>query len=153
MFFTVCSGFLPHVLLVGANGGDTMPGGNFDPRLEINHHGCITPKGPLKLDEGETALRLDAWIWQDESACMAVQRVFAERDTWKITTDPHEDHVGPDFKPGAAVAMALMVVSKVVNGKTETETYHWTDAVLLVEHEMPAKASKSAAKSEAALAS
>jgi hypothetical protein len=137
---------------VAQNGGDTMPG-NFDSRLEINHHGCITPSGPLELDEGETVLRLDAWIWQDESACMAVQRVFPESGRWKVTTDPHKDHVGPDFKPGAAVAMALMVVSKVVDGKKQTETYHWTDAVLLVEHEMPSTTSRSAAKSEAALVS
>jgi hypothetical protein len=125
-----------------------MPGGNFKDKLEINHHGCITPEGPLKLEEGETVLRLDAWIWQDESACMAVQRVFTDSKKWKITTDPHQDHVGPDFHPGAAVAMALMVVSKVVDGKPETETYHWTDAVLLVEQAMPSKISHHEAKSE-----
>jgi hypothetical protein len=115
-----------------------MPGSNFDPKLQINHHGCITPAGPLKLDDDdETVLRLDVWVWQDSSACMAVQRVFPDRKRWKITTDPHEDHVGPDFKPGPAVAMGLMVVKKV-NG--DTETFQWTDAVLLLEHDMPSKA-------------
>ena len=116
-----------------------MPGSNFDKKMMINHHGCITPAGPLDLDEGETVLRLDVWVWQDSSACMAVQRVFPERGRWKITTDPHEDHVGPDFQPGAAAAMGLMVVSKVVNGKTVTKSVQWTDAVLLLEHEMPSK--------------
>ena len=117
-----------------------MPGGNFDPELQINHHGCITPAGPFELAAGETVLRLDVWVWQDSSACMAVQRVFPERNRWKITTDPHEDHVGPDFKPGAAAAMGLMVV-KMANGKTKS--VQWTDAVLLLEHEMPQKHSHS----------
>lgn len=115
-----------------------MPGGNFDPELMINHHGCITPVGPLDLGEGETVLRLDVWVWQDKSACMAAQRVFPDRKRWKITTDPHEDHVGPDFKPGAAAAMGLMIV-KSADGQT-TKTVQWTDAVLLLEHEMPSKA-------------
>jgi hypothetical protein len=115
-----------------------MPGGNFYPELEINDHGCLTPAGPLKLEKGETVLRLDAWIWQDTCACMSVQRVFPDRDRWSITTDPHEDHVGPSFRPGAAVAMALMVV-EMADG--ETESYHWTDAVLLYKKAMPMEAS------------
>jgi hypothetical protein len=127
-----------------------MPGGRFYPRLEINHHGCLTPAGPLELAKGETVLRLDAWIWQDSSACMVVQHDFPDRKEWKITTDPHEDHVGPGFQPGAAAAMAIMV-SKMADG--ETETYHWTDAVLLLAHEMPSKTPHSAAESEPALTS
>jgi hypothetical protein len=123
-----------------------MPGGNFYPELEINDHGCLTPGGPLELDKGEKVLRLDAWIWQDSSACMSVQRVFPNRTRWEITTDPHEDHVGPGFKPGAAVAMALMVI-EMANG--ETETYHWTDSVFLYENGMKLQNLLSAAKSEA----
>lgn len=126
-----------------------MPG-NFYPELEINDHGCLTPAGPLKLEKGEKVLRLDAWIWQDTCACMSVQRVFPDRDRWSITTDPHEDHVGPGFQPGAAVAMALMVVEKA-NG--ETETYQWTDAVFLFEKDMPLDTLLSAAKSQAMLTS
>jgi hypothetical protein len=127
-----------------------MPGGNFYPQLEINEHGCLTPAGPMKLEKGETVLRLDAWIWQDCSACMSVQLDFQHRDRWEITTDPHEDHVGPGFQPGAAVAMALMVVEKD-NG--ETETYHWTDAVFLFEKGMPLETLLSAAKSQAMMTS
>lgn len=127
-----------------------MPGGNFYPELEINDHGCLTPAGPLELDKGEKILRLDAWIWQDSSACMSVQRVFPDRTSWKITTDPHEDHVGPGFKPGAAVAMALMVIEKA-NG--ENETYHWTDSVFLYEKGKSLEVLQAAAKSKAALAS
>jgi hypothetical protein len=120
-----------------------MPGANFESELEINHHGCITPEGPLELAEGETVLRLDVWVWQGSSACMATQRVFPERNRWKITTDPHKDHVGPDFMAGAAAAMGLMVVSKVVKGKTVTKSVQWTDAVLLLAHDMPQKHSHS----------
>jgi hypothetical protein len=127
-----------------AQTGDNVMPGNFYPELEINDHGCLTPAGPMKLEKGETVLRLDAWIWQDESACMSVQRVFPEKTSWKITTDPHEDHVGPGFKPGAAVAMALMVV-ETANG--ETETYHWTDSVFLYENGMKLQNLLSAAKS------
>jgi hypothetical protein len=114
-----------------------MPG-RFYPELEINHHGCLTPAGPLTLSKGDKVLRLDAWIWQDNCACMATQYSFPERDNWSITTDSEENHAGPGFKPGAAAAMAIMVTEKA-NG--ETETFHWTDAVLLLEHKMPSKAS------------
>lgn len=127
-----------------------MPGGNFYPELEINDHGCLTPAGPLELDKGEKILRLDAWIWQDSSACMSVQRVFPDRTSWKITTDPHEDHVGPGFKPGAAVAMALMVIEKA-NG--ENETYHWTDSVFLHEKGKPLGVLLGKAEPVAAMAS
>jgi hypothetical protein len=127
-----------------------MPGANFYPQLEINDHGCLTPAGPLDLPKGETLLRLDAWIWQDTSACMSVQRVFPNRDRWEITTDPHEDHVGPGFKPGAAVAMALMVIE---TDKGETETYHWTDSVFLHEKGKSLEVLQAAAKSKAAMAS
>lgn len=113
-----------------------MPG-NFYPELEINDHGCLTPAGPLELAKGEKVLRLDAWIWQDTCACMSVQRVFPQRTSWAITTDPHEDHVGPGFQPGAAVAMALMVIEK---DSGETESYHWTDAVLLTKTANTSKA-------------
>jgi hypothetical protein len=125
--------------LTTQTGAEVMPG-NFYPELEINDHGCITPAGPLVVSKGEKVLRLDAWVWQDACACMAVQVVFPDRDRWAITTDPHKDHVGPDFQPGAAVAMALMVIEKD-NG--ETESYHWTDAVLLYRKGGPRKHSHS----------
>jgi hypothetical protein len=127
-----------------------MADGKFKNELEINDHGCLTPSGPLTLDDDEKVLRLDAWIWQDSSACMSTQLVFTERKEWKITTDPHEDHVGPGFKPGAAAAMGIMVSQK--EGKP-TETYQWADAIFLYEKGKPLKTLLSAAKSEAALTS
>ncbi len=111
-----------------------MADGKFDNQLEINEHGCLTPGGPLELAKGETVLRLDAWIWQDSSACIAVQHNVPDGKKWKITTDPHENHVGPGFKIGAAAAMGIMV-SKTVNG--ETKTYQWADAIFLYKDGKP----------------
>ena len=122
-----------------------MADGRFENELEINEHGCLTPAGPLNIADDETLLRLDAWIWQDSSACMAVQLVFTDRKRWEITTDPREDHVGPGFKPGAAAAMGIMV-SKTPTG---TKTYQWADAVFLHEKGKPLETLLSAAKSEA----
>jgi hypothetical protein len=102
----------------------------FDEKLEINGHGCLTPAGPLELADDETAKRLDVWVWQDEGSCVAVQSVFPDRTSWKITTDPDENHVGAKFKPGAATAMGLLV-TKTSGG--QTRTLHWTTAVLLVD--------------------
>jgi hypothetical protein len=121
---------------------------NFDPKLKINHHGCLTPAGPLELAEGETVIRLDAWIWQKGGVCVAVQHEFPNRKQWKITTDPEDNHEGAHFEPGAAAAMGIMVVSKVVDGKTETKTLQWTDSVLLLKHEMPSEILHYEAKSE-----
>jgi hypothetical protein len=148
MFFTVSSGVLLHDPSIAQTGGNRMSGGRFYPELEINEHGCLTPAGLLELAKGETVLRLDAWIWQKGGVCVAVQHEFPNREQWEITTDPEENHEGAHFEPGVAAAMAIMVVSKVVNGKRETKTVQWTDAVLLLAHQMPSKTSQSAAKSE-----
>jgi hypothetical protein len=127
-----------------------MADGRFDNQLEINEHGCLTPGGPLELAKSETVLRLDAWIWQDSSACIAVQHNVPDGEKWKITTDPHENHVGPGFKTGAAAAMGIMV-SKTANG--ETKTYQWADAVFLYKDGKRLEVLLAAAKSEAMLTS
>jgi hypothetical protein len=126
-----------------------MPG-RFDKELEINDHGCLTPAGPLELDRGETVLRLDAWIWQNDGACIAVQFKFPDKNRWEITTDPEESHKGEHFKPGAAAAMGLMV-SRMADG--QTKTFQWSDAIFLYEKGKPLNTLLSAAKSEAALTS
>jgi hypothetical protein len=121
-----------------------MPG-NFYPELEIDEHGCISPAGPLDIPKGEKVVRLDAWVWQDSSACIAFQLKFPHKDWWETTSDPRKNHVGASFRPGAAVAMALMVTEE----DGEMETYHWTDSVLLFQKGMTCVPVQSASKSEA----
>ena len=106
-----------------------MPGGMFDNELKINSQGCLSPAGPLKLDRGEKALRLDVWVFQhDNAACVAVLHEFKKKNRWEAHPDPVDDHTGGKFQPGPATAMAL-VVSKT--GR-KTEVYQWTQGVLLV---------------------
>jgi hypothetical protein len=101
---------------------------NFDDVLVINDHGCLTPAGPLVLAADETVVRLDAWVWQDGGACIAVQRNFPDRNRWTITTDPDQNHSGAMFQPGAATAMGLMVSTK----GGQTKTFQWTEGITLV---------------------
>ena len=103
-----------------------MSGGNFDDTLYINDDGCLTPTGPLELAKGESVLRLDVWIWQKASACMAFQRNCPADSKWKIPTVHHENHVGPDFQPGEAFAMGLMVV-KLADG--QTKSVQWAEGI------------------------
>jgi hypothetical protein len=105
-----------------------MPG-RFDSPLIINDHGCLTPAGPLELAADETVVRLDAWVWQDGGACVAVQREFPDRAKWTITTDPHQNHTGEMFQPGSATAMGLMVSTR----GGQTTTFHWTEGITLVD--------------------
>ena len=100
---------------------------NFDSPLQINDHGCITPAGPLELAPGETPVRLDVWVWQEEGACAAVTTAFPQVNRWTATPDPAEDHTGAGFKAGPATAMALLV-SETKDG---TKTFHWTEGILL----------------------
>ena len=61
------------VLRVAWSLGDAMPAGKFDKQLPINGQGCLSPAGPMTLDKGETAVRVDVWVFQeDNAACMAV---------------------------------------------------------------------------------
>ena len=84
-----------------------MPG-SFDEELTIDEHGCLTPSGPLGLAAGETVLRLDIWIFQDRAACMGFL-LGPEGDRWTMNPDPHDDHFGERFQPGAATGMGLMI--------------------------------------------
>jgi len=81
---------------------------SFKPELTIDDHGCLTPSGPLGLATGETALRLDIWVFQDGAACMGFLLNPAGA-TWTLNPDPHEDHFGDPFRPGAAIGMGLLV--------------------------------------------
>ena len=104
-----------------------MPGSNFDSPLKINKHGCLDPTGPLGLAPGEEPVRLDIWVWQKGGGCVAVQRNFPPGKKWKATPIPKEDHTGAMFEPGPATAMAILVSKRA--GKTET--YQWTEGILL----------------------
>src|SRR5215510_750910 len=97
-----------------------MPAGKFDSPLPIAN-GCVSPSGPLDLAAGETAMRLDIWVWQDNVAC-AVQRVPVQGNRWTATVDPKTDHTGPMFQAGPATAMALLVSTTPAG----TKTFQWT---------------------------
>ena len=99
---------------------------NFDSPLTIVD-GCVMPSGPLDLAPGETPVRLDIWVWQDNGACAAVQRVFTEPGKWTAHPDPKADHTGAMFMPGPATAMALLVSTTA----GQTKTFQWTEGILL----------------------
>jgi hypothetical protein len=106
-------------------GGDVMPG-SFDKELTIEH-GCLKPRGPLGLAEGETALRLDIWIFQDDAACMGF--LLGPAGTiWEIDPDPKDDHFGEKFKPGAAIGMGLMIKK---NAMGEAIVEQWNRPITL----------------------
>jgi hypothetical protein len=128
-----------------------MADGRFDNELLINHHGCLTPGGPLNIPEDETVVRLNAWIWQDSSACMVELHDVKDGKRWEITTDPEDDHEGPAFKTGAAAAMGILVSKKTTTG--EYKTYQWADAIFLYKDEKLLKEVRAAAQYEAKLTS
>lgn len=84
---------------------------NFDDQMTIHDYdGCLTPSGPLGLATGETALRLDIWIYQPSAgaACMAFL-LSPQGATWTMHPAPPNDHFGNRFQPGAAIGKGLMV--------------------------------------------
>jgi hypothetical protein len=100
---------------------------SFDDELLIDEHGCLSPAGPLDLKPGETAVRLDAWVFQmfndgKDSACAAVQLDFPVPGRWTTNPDPHRDHAGGPFRPGLATGMALLV-AKDEKGATRVEQW------------------------------
>jgi hypothetical protein len=100
---------------------------NFDEELTIDEHGCLTPKGPLDLATGETALRLDIWIFQGRAACMGFLR-NPTGDRWTLNPDPHEDHFGDPFRPGAAIGMGLLVKK---NASDQAVVEQWNKPITL----------------------
>jgi hypothetical protein len=104
-----------------------MPG-SFDSSLEIDDHGCLTPSGPLGLATGETALRLDIWVFQDRAACMGFL-LHPAGARWTINPDANEDHFGDSFQPGGAIGMGLLV-KKNVAGEAIVE--QWNRPITLV---------------------
>jgi hypothetical protein len=101
---------------------------SFKSSLEIDDHGCLTPSGPLELATGETALRLDIWVFQDRAACMGFLLNPAGA-TWTLKPDPHEDHFGDPFQPGTATGMGLLV-KKNAAGQAIVEK--WDRTITLV---------------------
>lgn len=104
-----------------------MSGGKFDEHQEING-GRLSPAGPMELDPGETAVRLDVWVFQgDRAACVAVQRAFPTPGRW--TANPDLKDCTGLFEAGPATAMALLLSTTAGGG---TEAYQWTQGILLV---------------------
>jgi hypothetical protein len=128
-----------------------MADGRFDNEMEINHHGCLKPGGPLTIPDDEIVVRLNAWIWQDSSACMVELRNVKAGKRWEITTDPDNDHEGPGFKTGAAAAMGILVSKNTTTG--EYKTYQWADAIFLHEKGMCLDTFMAMAKSKVMMAS
>ena len=106
-----------------------MPSGNFDDNLPIDEHKCLSPAGPLTLGVGETPVRLDIWVFQQEGSCVAIQQSFPNPARWTTTPDPHDDHSGAGFVPGLAVGMGLLVTRTSAG---QTKVTQWTEGITLV---------------------
>ena len=109
-----------------------MPG-SFDEVLTIEH-GCLKPRGPLGLAVGETVLRLDFWIVQDDgAACMGFlpgpegQMNQIPPGRWRMTQDPM--HFGAEFHPGAANGRGLMAKE---NAQGQVIVEQWVRQINLV---------------------
>jgi hypothetical protein len=109
-----------------------MPG-SFDAQLKIVH-GCLKPGGPLGLAGGETVLRLDFWIRQDDgAACMGFlpgpegQMNQIPPGRWRMTQDPM--HFGAEFHLGAAIGSGLMVKE---NAQGQVIVEQWKTDINLV---------------------
>lgn len=105
-----------------------MPGHAFDKEMVIDDKGCLTPGGPLGLTDNERGLRLDVWIFQGNAACMAFLR-DPKGKRWTMKPDPHDNHFGDMFRPGAAVGMGLLV--KKVVATEEVIVEQWSAPVNL----------------------
>ena len=80
-------------------------------------HACLeSVHGPTGLAPvGETGLRLDFWIFQDDAACVGFLSGPFRGDIWAVTPNPDEDHFGEGFHSGQADAFGLLV-KEVDNG-------------------------------------
>lgn len=109
---------------------------SFDSQMTIHaDDGCLTPSGPLELAPGETALRLDIWIYQRSvgAACMA----FLLNPTgakWTMHPAPPNDHVGNRFQPGPAIGKGLIVKR---NDQGQMIVDQWDEPINLVEIKSP----------------
>jgi hypothetical protein len=107
-------------------------GGNFDDVLRIEN-GRVSPRGPLKLDDDETMLKLHAWVVQKNddgtgAACEAFQGAdgFTKDGVW--TTKPGAVHEGV-FQPGPATGWAVAISKSQPHGKTRV--FSWGDEFTL----------------------
>jgi hypothetical protein len=118
-----------------------MPGSGFEKVQKINKDGSLKLCGPLVLDrnENETAVRLDVWVFQGDNVCVTVMHNLPKAESWETQSDIDKDHKGQRFQPGPATAMALVIVK---NGKGQTETYQWTQGVLMEDQPLSAKLAK-----------
>ena len=124
-----------------------MPGGKFDPELDIVN-GRISPRGSLNAESDEEISRLYAWVIQmREDGSGAVCAAFQEggalqgQDTWTTRADAIHEGV---FSQGQAFAMAVSV-SRVAGDAVHpgawnllgppkddsTRVYWWSETILL----------------------
>ena len=86
----------------------------------------------MTLDDDETPLRLDAWVFQeDNAACVAMQCIFNDRTKWETPEVPPANHTGNHFKPGPASAMAVLVSKRPSETGDQFEVFQWMQGVLL----------------------
>ena len=109
-----------------------MPSGNFDNVLRIES-GRVSPRGPLKLADDETMVKLHAWVVQNNkdgtgAACEAFQDAggFTKGGVW--TTKPGAVHAGV-FQPGPASGWAVAISKRQPDGMTKV--FAWGDEFTL----------------------
>lgn len=127
--------------------GAVMPGSNFADRLTIDAKGCVSPHGPLILDDGETLVEVYAWVTQSKKngpgAFCTAEGSFEDvlhqngQSTW--TTKQGDDDKG-SFVPGMAIGTGV-TIARTEKGD-DTRVFWWIEAVTL-EAEESGKAEQS----------
>ena len=105
-----------------------MPAGNWNPTLPIATNGFVEwPAGPLVLADGESMVRVEAWLMQKTTG--AIQMTYQDKfpgtpNSW-IADDVYwpsgyAPWSGGLFKPGPAlgIAVAIAIISNV-------QSYYW----------------------------
>jgi hypothetical protein len=117
-----------------------MPAGNWNPKLPINaNDGFVEwPTGPLFPSDGETMLRVEAWVMQNTTGAiqMTYQTNFPAHPT-RWTADRvwypqnasgyNPPWTGGLFRPGPALGTAVAIATR---GSVQSY-YWWTQEVEL----------------------
>jgi hypothetical protein len=130
--FVAASSLAAATLAVGITPSRAM-GGNFDPMLRIDENGRVSPRGPMRITEDETMLKLYASVVQinDDgtgASCMAFQDAdgFKEEGVW--TTKPDAVHYG-QFVSGVAMGTGMAIAKRRRDGKVTVFT--WREMIQL----------------------
>jgi hypothetical protein len=107
-----------------------MPGSNFDDMLSISG-GHVVPPGPLGLANGETDIKVYAWVTQHKSdgtsAACAAEKSYSNIPSdhrWKA--DSSMDNYGT-FVAGSAVGTAMAIFKK----NNQMQVYWWSEDIQL----------------------